>query len=104
MQHDTTTCNMIQQHTTRWSNGTNFFFTTNVARCCMKSWYRLTGALLFQSNFKPSVYRSSFADFTATQKGHGCMETTLRLQIPFFYHFHKVCREYWKGLSDLFAE
>ena len=45
MQHDTTTCNMIQQHTTRWSNGTNFFFTTNVARCCMKSWDRLTGAL-----------------------------------------------------------
>ena len=46
MQHDTTTCNMIQQHTTRWSNGTNFFFTTTVARCCMKSWDRLTGALL----------------------------------------------------------
>ena len=46
MQHDTTTCNMIQQHTTRWSNGTNFFFTTNVACCCMKSWDRLTGALL----------------------------------------------------------
>ena len=45
MQHDTTTCNMIQQHTTRWSNGTNFFFTTNVARCCMKSWDRLTRAL-----------------------------------------------------------
>ena len=45
MQHDTTTCNMIQQHTTGWSNGTNFFFTTNVARCCMKSWDRLTGAL-----------------------------------------------------------
>ena len=45
MQHDTTTCNMIQQHTTRWSNGTNFFFTTNVACCCMKSWDRLTGAL-----------------------------------------------------------
>ena len=53
MQHDTTTCNMIQQHTTRWSNGTNFFFTTNVACCCMKSWDRLTGALLqyFVSNF-----------------------------------------------------
>ena len=47
MQHDTTTCNMIQQHTTRWSNGTNFFFTTNVARCSMKSWDRFTGALDF---------------------------------------------------------
>ena len=45
MQHDTTTYNMIQQHTTSWSNGTNFFFTTNVVRCCMKSWDRLTGAL-----------------------------------------------------------
>ena len=45
MQHDTTTYNMIQQHTTRWSNGTNFFFTTNVVPCCMKSWDRLTGAL-----------------------------------------------------------
>ena len=45
MQHDTTTCNMIQQHTTRWSNGTNFFFTANVACCCMKSWDRLAGAL-----------------------------------------------------------
>ena len=42
-----TSCNMIQQHTTRWSNGTNFFFTTNVVHCCMKSWDRLTGALDF---------------------------------------------------------
>ena len=38
MQHDT-------KHTTRWPNGTNFFFTTNVVRCCMKTWDRLTGAL-----------------------------------------------------------
>ena len=43
MQHDTTTYNMTQQHATRWSNGANFFFTTNVVRCCMKSWDRLTG-------------------------------------------------------------
>ena len=53
MQHDTTTCNMIQQHTTRWSNGTNFFFTTNVACCCMKSWDRLTGAL--SSEYYPQL-------------------------------------------------
>ena len=46
MQHDTTTQSMIQQHTTRWSNGTNFFFTTNVVRCCIESWDHLTGALL----------------------------------------------------------
>ena len=56
MQHDTTapttTYNMIQQHTTRWSNGRNFFFTTNVARC-MKSWDRLTRALV---SYKKRVY------------------------------------------------
>ena len=45
MQHDTTTYSMIQQHTTMWSNGANFFFSTNVVGCCMKSWDRLTGAL-----------------------------------------------------------
>ena len=45
IQHDTTTYNIIQQHTTRWSHSTNFFFTTNVVHCCIKSWDRLTGAL-----------------------------------------------------------
>ena len=51
MQHDTTTYNMIQKHTTKWSNGTNYFFTINVVRC-MKSWDRLTGALLMKMKLK----------------------------------------------------
>ena len=70
MQHDTTTCNMIQQHTTRWSNGTNFFFTTNVACCCMKSWDRLTGALLSSWKY--------FATFSII-----CCSSTI-IDFPFF--------------------
>ena len=42
---------MMQQHTTRWSNGINFFFTTNVVRCCMKRWDRLTGPLLLMCDW-----------------------------------------------------
>ena len=61
MQHDTTIYNMIQQHTTRWSNGANFFFTTNVVRCCMKSWDRLTGALL--SKEQTSYVEKQFCEF-----------------------------------------
>ena len=66
MQHDTTTCNMIQQHITRWSNGTNVFFTTNVASCCMKSWDRLTGALLFVDDEAHSQ-KESFGTFQVWQ-------------------------------------
>ena len=66
MQHDSTTCNMIQQHTTRWSNGTNFFFTTNVACCCMKSSDRLTGALK-QNSAPPLQPKCDTFSFTADQ-------------------------------------
>ena len=43
MQHDTTSHNkMVKRY--------KLFFTTNIARCCIKSWDHLTGALLNQSS------------------------------------------------------